>query len=150
IVPAAIGPGQVPPQRPTPEWFFSDTLLAPAGTRSSVGRPSLRHDEAVELLAVGRDLPHGQGPAVDVRDGQRVDRGDELMGDPLPGVAVLLLLGVVEVLPAGAGDDVEHPLGRGVGPAVELLIEEPPAVDEAAPRRLAVPAEQRDAATVGD
>src|SRR5262249_23307932 len=91
--------------------------------------PSLRHDEPIELLAVGGDLAHGEGWTVDIGDGQRVDLGDELVRERLPGGGVVLLLAVIQAGSAGAGDQVDHPEGPGAGPAVEGGIERPAAGD---------------------
>ncbi len=42
---------------------------------------------------------------------------------------IVLLLGVVKRVAAGAGDQVDHTLGPGAGSAVENLIERPTALD---------------------
>ena len=59
-------------------------------------------------------LADGQSRTIDVGHGERVDLGNVLVGELLPGGGVVLLLGVVKVLAARAGDDVDHALGRGV------------------------------------
>ena len=75
----------------------------------------------------------GERPAVDVDDGQRVHLGDVLERELLPRGRVVLLLGVVEMLAACAGDEVDHAFGRRVGLAVERLVERELAVDVPSP-----------------
>src|SRR5262249_52428889 len=106
--------------------------------REPASAGSLRDHEAINLVAVGCHLTDRERAAVDIGHCQRVHLGNVLEGELLPGIGVVLLLGVVKVRPAGAGHEVDDTFGRRVRLAVELSVERPLAVDVARLRRLSV------------
>ena len=75
-------------------WLSVSGLVRPTSS-------TFRDDEAVDLVALDRELPECQGRAIDLDDGQRMILGNMLEGELLPGGGIVLLFGVVEALAAG-------------------------------------------------
>ena len=99
-----------------------------AGLKTHIRRRGLDHfvttnrSSSSPVAETWRTVSLGPSTSATVK---RVDLGDELVRIRLPGGGVVLLVGVVEIGPAGAGDHVDHAAGPGVVAAVEGLVERP-------------------------
>jgi hypothetical protein len=98
---------------------------------------SFRDHEPVDLVTVCGQLADGEPRTLDIGHSQRMDLGNVLVRELLPGAGVVLLLGVIKMLPARAGHQVDHAVGGRVGLAVKFLVKRPFAANEAAPGRSA-------------
>src|SRR4051794_26862797 len=97
----------------------------PCGGADGRRPTSSRDGEVVDLDAVDVNLADGGGVGGDVDDGERVDVGDELLGEGTPRGGAGGLVRVVERGAPGPGDEVDHPRRAGLGRAVERLVERP-------------------------